>query len=118
MAAGATIGFVALGIALTPSVASASASAVMADCQAASAALRYRFYQSDGSIGSRTYDCSGDKSLNSRGYDLRAGGWSGIIYGTSGPITFFCDGETLPLNGQRVTGIWMKPGPEPYEQCS
>ncbi|MFI7466826.1 hypothetical protein [Nonomuraea sp. NPDC049646] len=84
-----------------PGSAAASASAW---CQ--SSYLVYKYWKSDGSIGSWSKNCSGDYSLNSKGYKLEPGGWSGYIDYSDGTWDYFCDFQNKWL-GKRVVKITM-----------
>ncbi|MFJ8196548.1 hypothetical protein [Streptomyces sp. NPDC096152] len=47
-------------------------------------------------------------SLNSRGYRLFAGGWSGYVSHTDGSNTYFCDWQSKDLSTKaRVDGIYL-----------
>lgn len=95
-AAGAALTFIA-----APAPAGASTSAL---CQ--SSYLVYKYWKSDGSIGSWSRNCSGDYSLNSKGYKLEPGGWSGYIDYSDGTWDYFCDFQNKWL-GKRVVKITM-----------
>lgn len=72
------------------------------------AALEYYYYNSDGiSMGVWTRNCSGDYPLNSRGDQLYAHGWSGIVVFSDTTTQGFCDSESYGLGGKRVTRIIM-----------
>ncbi len=98
----------ALGVASSPSAASANEATTLG-CQASSAALHYYYYTSSGSIADWSKTCSGYCSLNSRGYWIDAGGWSGYVDFSDGSWTYFCNNESLYLNQLRVVGIEMSP---------
>lgn len=103
----AIVGAVA-GLVLIPTAASASQSSVLG-CQPASATLRYLYYKSDGSLGVWTKNCSGYHDLNSRGYRLEAGGWSGYIHFNNNTNKRFCDWQIVDLTSYpRVIAIEMR----------
>ncbi|MEU8325971.1 hypothetical protein AB0C33_47050 [Nonomuraea sp. NPDC048881] len=91
----------ALTIVATPGPAAASASAW---CQ--SSYLVYKYWKSDGTIGRWSQNCAGDHSLNSKGYKLEPGGWSGYIDYSDGTWDYFCDFQDKWL-GKRVVNITM-----------
>ncbi|GAA4232102.1 invasion protein IalB [Streptosporangium album] len=97
---------VAAGLVLAPTAASASQSSALG-CQGASATLHYYYYTSSGSIGDWTKNCSGSYSLNSAGFRLYSGGWSGYISFNDSTTKRFCDWQDIPLNKKRVTGIYL-----------
>lgn len=86
-----------------------AASPAYAGCQ--TTVLQYRYYTSSGGIGLWTRSCSNTYSLNSYGYELKAGGWSGTVTFANGNKIEFCDFETWDLTGMRPAGhvvqIWM-----------
>jgi hypothetical protein len=94
---------VGTGLVTAPAASASTNSAQL--CQGASAALYYDYYKSDGTIATWSKTCSGDYSLNSRGYYLDPGGWSGYIW-IDGAKYYFCDWQDGSISG-RVTRIQM-----------
>jgi hypothetical protein len=78
-------------------------------CQGAGAELSYIYYSPSGSNTLRSWvkNCSKRYSLNSEGYSLRSGGWSGYITFANGDTDYFCNDWHVPLSRQRVVEIVM-----------
>ena len=92
--------------ALTPSTALASTAAVTG-CQDGATPLVYLYYSSNGEeILPWAKDCSGDYGLNSRGYSIHAGAWSGHYWADGAKIQF-CNGQSFPLYYARITRIMI-----------
>ncbi|MFE7753424.1 hypothetical protein [Streptomyces sp. NPDC057428] len=108
------IGVASLGASGIPASAAASPQTAQ-KCQSSSAALKYNYYTSSGSIATWSKTCSGTYSLNSSGYSINANGWSGYVYFSDGAVSNFCDGETRYLGGRRVVKILMSA--ETIEPC-
>ncbi|MFE3635044.1 hypothetical protein [Streptomyces sp. NPDC059168] len=99
--AAAVTGAAALG-GLLPGTAAAAPQAVCAPNY-----LHYKYYTSSGTIADWSRHCEGSYSLNSGGYSIRAGEWSGYVYFKDGTSSNFCQGETRYLGGRRVIRIYM-----------
>jgi hypothetical protein len=76
-------------------------------CQATGAALHYTYYTSSGTRAIWSKTCSGVYPLNSRGYMLDAGGWSGYMFFAAEPPLRFCNQISYWLPNDRVVGIVM-----------
>ncbi|MEU1464474.1 hypothetical protein ABZ467_27985 [Streptomyces sp. NPDC005727] len=90
-----------------PGAASAAQQGATQICQLPAATLHYKYYTSSGTIADWSKNCSGSYSLNSSGYSIQAGGWSGYVYFSDGTSSDFCDGQTRYLGGRRVIRIYM-----------
>ncbi|WP_030916640.1 hypothetical protein [Streptosporangium amethystogenes] len=96
-----------MAVAFTPATAIAttsSSAASAAGCQ--SSQLVYKYWKTDTSIGTWSRNCSGDYPLNSLGYKLEPGGWSGYIDYSDGSWDYFCDFKDKWLS-KRVVKIQM-----------
>ncbi|WP_159000898.1 hypothetical protein [Streptomyces sp. SBT349] len=91
--------------ATAPTTAPATSQPGTMGCQPVNVALYYWFYTSSGALDYRMYDCSGNKGLNSDGYAVDAGSWSGYVRFSGGSWTWFCDNEVLYLEGRRVVRL-------------
>ncbi|MFF3755417.1 hypothetical protein ACFYYH_34125 [Streptomyces sp. NPDC002018] len=69
--------------------------------------MYYWFYTSSGDLDYRLFDCARRHNLNSRGYALDVGAWSGYVHFADGRRAYFCDGWLLDLNGRHVVGVEM-----------
>jgi hypothetical protein len=107
LASGALAACTAVGLALTPSAATASNNSVQG-CQPNATPLVYRYHLSGTGIGTWTQRCSGNYPLNSSGIVLEAGAWSGWIT-VGGSREKFCNYDLKWLNDRRVTRIEMSP---------
>lgn len=73
-----------------------------AGCQ--TTVLQYTYYTSSGGLDLWTRSCSGTYSLNSYGYSLKTGGWSGTVKFANGTKILFCDWEDWDLTAFRPYG--------------
>jgi len=91
-----------MALAVTPAPATASSTAL--GCQTTT--LVYKYWKADNTIGTWKKNCSGDYPLNSLGYKLEPGGWSGYIDYSDGSFDYFCDYQNKWLS-KRVINITL-----------
>ncbi|MEV4169132.1 hypothetical protein [Nonomuraea sp. NPDC049709] len=92
-------------LASTGVTAASPANASMPGCQ--TSWLEYDYRTSSGGRATWSRNCSGSYGLNSLGYELRAGGWSGQVLFSNGANVDFCDWDVIPLERYRVTHIYI-----------
>ncbi|MEU8110496.1 hypothetical protein AB0C18_43015 [Nonomuraea muscovyensis] len=103
----------ALAVASTPATATATATTSSSAALCQSSYLVYKYWKSDNTIGTWRKNCSGDYPLNSLGYKLEPGGWSGYIDYSDGSWDYFCDFRNKWLS-KRVVKITMSPAKIEY----
>lgn len=96
-----------IGVTAIPA-AGASASQAAGICNPnPSVALTYYYYTTGGTVLNKKYNCTGNHTVNSDGFSIKPGGYSGYVYFKDGSDDYFCDWEQIYLGSKRVVKIHM-----------